>query len=547
MTKLDNCDYIRLSGNAFMGKSFFELLDGLECQLYGGDNNVIDLNYDSRKITQGSVFFALSGLHTTGENYIESAIKNGAVAIVYEKPLSSFQKGVSYAKVKNARVAMSYVANKFYDDPSSKLKVIGVTGTEGKSSTVSFIWQLLNLCGKKCGYFSTVSYSYGSYNLEKKNPEHQTTPESITVQKHLYKMLENGCEYAVVEASSHGLSDLTARLLDVKFDVGVFMNVTEEHLEFHKTFENYRFDKANLFRKLDEHNHTKKGSLCKSFGVVNLDDVSAEYFAQATNAPIYGFKTTDIKSSFIESLDYVLTAFKITENTSSLNFLIDEKERCSNEKTVENNFVAQANLLGIFNVKNIFASLITVSKITEKKLIEILPLLPKLKAITGRMFFVNEGQNFTVLIDYAHTPSSFEVIMPALSKKAKDTGTKLIAVFGSGGERDKVKRPQQGRIASKYCDILVLTDEDPRAEGSMPVIKMIADGVKNKELNKNLFLISDRKKAIRKAFSLCKAGDTVLLLGKGHENTIIYADYAMPYDEETEARKALKEMKKNCV
>lgn len=527
-----------------MKKNFFELLDGLEsCELHGADTEVSSLEYDSRKVKSGAVFFALSGLHTDGEKYIESAIQNGATAIVYENPLPRFADGVAYARVKNARRAMSHIAAQFYNEPSTKLKIIGVTGTEGKSSTVSFIWQLLNLLGKKCGYFSTVSYSYGGYDCEKKNPEHQTTPESTTVQKHLYEMCRNGCEYAVVEASSHGLSELTARLADVYFDVAVFMNISEEHLEFHKTFENYRSDKANLFRKLDEHAHIKNGIQCESFGVVNLEDPSAEYFSLETKKNVYGFrigKSSD--TAFEQSLNYCLAASHIIESTSSLNFEITETERLPNAEVRSEHSDTYAKLAGNFNVKNILASLIVVSRLTETPLGQLIPFIAQLKPITGRMFFVDEGQDFTVLIDYAHTPSSFEGIMPALAKKVRAHGNKLIAVFGSGGERDTTKRPEQGRIASEYCDVVILTDEDPRGEGSLPVINMIAAGVHGKELDKNLFLIPDRPQAIRKAFSLCAPGDTVLLLGKGHENSIIYADRVMPYDEESEARKALLEL-----
>lgn len=528
-----------------MEKSFLEVLDGLkDYELHGNDVLVSGLEYDSRKVTKGSVFFALSGLHTDGEKYIESAIENGASAIVYENKLARFRNGICYLKVKNARKAMSHISARFYDKPSKNLQVIGVTGTEGKSSTVSFIWQMLNLLGKKAGYFSTVSYSYGSYDCEKKNPEHQTTPESTMVQRHLYEMLQNGCEYAVVEASSHGLSDRTARLADVDFDVAVFMNVSEEHLEFHKTFENYRSDKANLFRKLDENNHIKNGQRVKSFGVVNLDDSSAEYFSHETKKNIYGFTTNYDKNGFAKCLSYVLSAKNTSENTAGLDFQFSEIKSFEDVSLQIKEYMANTKLAGSFNVKNILASLITVSKSTGTEISKILSILPKIKSISGRMFYVNEGQSFSVLIDYAHTPTSFEVIMPSQAKKAHSNGKKLIAVFGSGGERDTKKRPEQGRVASKYCDIIILTDEDPRKEGSMPILNMIAEGVKGKKINETLFLISDRKKAIRKAFSLSCPGDIVLLLGKGHENTIIFDDDVMPYDEESEARQALKELLK---
>ncbi|MEL3909351.1 MAG: UDP-N-acetylmuramoyl-L-alanyl-D-glutamate--2,6-diaminopimelate ligase [Treponemataceae bacterium] len=532
-----------------MEKSFLELLKNVEViKTQGSDVMASSLEYDSRKIKSGAVFFALSGLHTHGEKYILSAIKNGARAIVHENDLTNFEPNVFYAKVKNARFAMAQISANFYEHPSKTLKVIGVTGTEGKSSTVSFIWQLLNTLGFKAGYFSTVSYSYGDINEEQQNPEHQTTPESTVVQKRLYEMKKNGCEYAIVESSSHGLSELTARLENLEFDVGVFINVTEEHLEFHKTFERYRFDKANLFRKLDKSEHIKNGQKIKSFGVVNLEDPSADYFFDATEKDVYGFSTELelTKTDFAKKLNFFLLASNIKEKKSSINFTItsfETDDRNPSGEKIKKDFNASIPLAGVFNVQNILASLLTVHKITGTSLAKIIDAFAKLKPITGRMFNVDEGQNFNVLIDYAHTPSSFETIMPPIAENCHRQGKKLIAVFGSGGERDRTKRPEQGRIASKYCDIIILTDEDPRGEDRIELLTMIAEGVENKKIDKTLFIIPDRPLAIRKAFSLCTEGDTVLLLGKGHENSIIFHDYVMPYDEETEARKALKELK----
>lgn len=520
-----------------MEKSLYKLIETVQHgQIIGNDCTVCSLQYDSRKVSAGAVFFALDGLHTDGTDYIPQAIQNGAVAVVHAKPLTNIEKGICYIQVKNTRTAMAEIADKFYDSPSQKLSVIGVTGTEGKSSTVSFIWQLLNELNYPCGYFSTVSFAYGDRKNEKKNPEHQTTPESITVQKHLYEMLQNGCKYAVVEASSHGLSKRTERLHKVSFDAAVFMNVTEEHLEFHKTFENYRSDKANLFRKLDE-----PGEHSNRFGVVNLDDPSADYFVKATKKQCLGF-TVDkatAESSLACSMSTVLYADNMAETAGGLEFGLHVLHAGS----VAQQLHLKVPLAGLFNVKNVMAAMLAVSQITETPISKVAEKLPALTPITGRMFSVREGQNFNVLIDYAHTPSSFETIMPSLSEAAHRAGKKLIALFGSGGERDITKRPEQGRIADKYCDIIVLADEDPRGEDSFELLNMIAAGITHKEPDKSLFLIPNRHAAIRKAFSLCSAGDTVLLLGKSHENSIIYRDHADPYDEETAAREALREMR----
>ena len=263
------------------------------------------LVFDSREVKPGSLFFALPGTHTTGNRFIASAIEAGAEAVVFQDGFTDDEKskissaiekrGKSplFARVKDSRFAMSPISSEFYDNPSSKLVVFGVTGTEGKSSTVAFIWQLLRLSGIKAGFISTVQYSLGGEAVD--NPQHQTTPEATIVQRELYEMLENGCTHAVVESSSHGLSPRTNRLGDVAFDCGIFMNVTLEHLEFHGTYEQYRDDKANLFRALDRHSHEKtiggKKTVVPSFAIANLEDPAFTYFASCTKKETFGFTT----------------------------------------------------------------------------------------------------------------------------------------------------------------------------------------------------------------------------------------------------------------
>lgn len=503
--------------------------------VHGTDVTVSSLSYDSREILPGAAFFALPGIHTDGSVFIEAAVAKGAVAVVHQCALPVYRDGVCYVQVPDVRAAMAAAAAAFFDEPSRELITIGVTGTEGKTSTVDFIWQLLTLCGKKAGFSSTVSYSLGGDAIA--NPAHQTTPESITVQERLARMRDNGCEYAVVEASSHGLSPRTARLLHVYFDAGVFMNVTQEHLEFHGTFEQYRYDKANLFRALDAHDHYKLHGTVPSFGVVNRQDPSAEYFAQATKQPVFGFSV--IKDDSAAPLHHEtagLYASNIREQDGALHFTVSGSLQ---GKSVR--FDAAASVIGDFNVYNILAALITVHNLIGVSFDVLIPLLQRFAPVKGRMCRVDQGQPFEVLIDYAHTPSSFQVIMSPISTRVHARGGKLIAVFGSGGERDTVKRPEQGRIAAAYCDMLVLADEDPRGEDPCALLEMIAAGCPHKKRSEELFIIPNRPAAIRKAFSLAGAGDMVLLLGKGHENSIIGKDGAVPYDEYTEACRALQE------
>jgi len=499
------------------------------------DPLVTALEYDSRKVKPGTLFFALPGLHTDGHTFINDAVNKGAVAVVHEADIAEKKSGVAYLKVQSSRFAMSPVAAAFYGFPSHQLVVAGVTGTEGKSTTVYLIWQLLRLMGKKAGFFSTVQYSDGGE--AEWNPEHQTTPEATAVQRMLYEMAENGCAYAVVESSSHGLSPRTNRLGDVEFDAAVFTNVTHEHLEFHGSWEQYRDDKANLFRALDKNRaKTDIGGAAlipKPFGVINADDKSAAYFAGVTKQKTLSFSVNGNDADLtVKAIESGAFGNWYHVHISAENTAVDIRDR----------------MPGAFNAGNVLAALLTVSGLTGVPVRKIAPLCPQLLPVRGRMTAINKGQPFEVLVDYAHTPSSFQAIFPPLRKRIDCSGGRIISLFGSAGERDTQKRAEQGKIAAAYSDCIVLTDEDPRGEVPMDILDEIARGVYAEKPGlfkqaENLFLIPDRPAAIRKALSLARSGDIVLLLGKGHENTIIYKDLVMPFDEIAEAEKALGELK----
>ena len=517
------------------------------------------LVFDSKAVNAGSLFFALPGTHVHGNSFVAEAVESGACAVVYEGELgkdavfAARKSGAVLIQTKSSRFAMSPIAAAFYDFPGSKLCVLGVTGTEGKSSTVFFIWQFLRALGKKAGFISTVQYSLGGD--AQNNSEHQTTPEAPIVQEKLYRMVQNGCAYAVVEASSHGLSVKTNRLGDVPFDAVCMMNVTHEHLEFHGT------------------NGCKR--TVPVIAAVNAADPAALYFADAAAGfPLAFFVPPENKpenknaqaavsgqpalneQSVVNAPDKktkqallcadTYTIENVSESSAGITYDLTVRRAKQTKQTKQSAATenaeplhVQSGVFGAFNACNITAAAILAAAVSGESLEHVVPHASALTPVRGRMTSINCGQPFSVLVDYAHTPSSFQTIFPPIRKNAP---ARIISVFGSGGERDTQKRPLQGKIAAEYSDIVILADEDPRGENPMELLEMIAQGCSGLMRGKTLFLIPDRKQALRKAFALAREKDTVLLLGKAHENSIIYKDKIIPYDEIAEAAAALAEM-----
>lgn len=506
-------------------KQLAQLLNVVSIQNIHGNTDipVCGITYDSRKVEPGFIFTALPGFHTDGHQYIDQAICKGAGVIIHEKTIDHYTPGVTYIRVDCARTALSALSAAFFDFPSRHLAVIGVTGTDGKSTTVWLIHQLLEALGKKSGFLSTVQIKTGSNVI--KNPLRQSTPEAPEIHSVLHDIRQSGKVFAVIEATSHGLSERTKRLAHVDFDIAVLTNVAHEHLEFHGSFDQYRSDKANLFRMLDIEckKDIPQGIFITRCGIVNKDDPNSSFFKTVTKKNIYTYS--------MQGKNADLVAYSLVPESGGTQFFISAGDYHSK---------AYLNIPGLFNVGNLLAACSTVCNLLDIHISRLLPFFPDLTGVKGRMISIREGQSFNVIVDYAHTPSSFEKIMPMMRQLTKG---KLIAVFGSAGERDVKKRPLQGRIASTYCDIVILTDEDPRLEDRYKILKEIAAGCHNLEKGKRLFLEPDRTKAISMAYSYAhNSHDTVLLLGKGHESSIIYPDGPVEWDEAGVARRLLKEM-----
>jgi UDP-N-acetylmuramoyl-L-alanyl-D-glutamate--2,6-diaminopimelate ligase len=477
------------------------------------------LAYDSRAVGPGSLFVAIRGFHTDGHDYIPQVIARGAAAIIYEDPAWDARITIPHVRVANARIALAPLAAAMFGHPGRSMRVVGITGTDGKTTTTFLTSVALEAGGRVTGLMGTVDFKIAGRTWS--NETRQSTPEAPEVQAMLREMLEAGCTHAVVEATSHALSARWNRLGGCAFDIAVLTNVTHEHLDFHGSLEQYRRDKARLFEMLGE-----DGAAGRRFAIVNADDPHHQLFLDA--APRAAERLT-----YAIQAPADVRASAVAVSRSGLQFHV---------ATPWGARAVQLRLTGDFNIQNSLAAL-TVALAEGVDLDAALAALGRVSGVRGRMERVDQGQPFTVLVDYAHTPGSFEKLMAIVRPL---TDGRLIAVFGSAGERDPGKRPIQGATAARFCDLVVLTDEDPRFEDSGQIIAEIAAGVAEENLGRSVpcacLQIPDRGAAIRAAFAEARAGDIVMLLGKGHEACIIYGDQKTPWDEAGVARAALREL-----
>ncbi|MBA3945884.1 MAG: UDP-N-acetylmuramoyl-L-alanyl-D-glutamate--2,6-diaminopimelate ligase [Herpetosiphonaceae bacterium] len=489
--------------------------------------------YDSRAVGPDSMFVAIRGTHTDGHRFIDQAITRGAVAIVYddEQALNSVdaarRSGLAWIKVPNSRAALAPLAAAFYTYPANRLRVVGVTGTKGKTTTATLCAHVLDRGGHRSGMVSTANFKLGSQWSD--NTTRQTTPEALEVQQLLQEMVTAGCDHAVVEASSHALSARWNRVGSCAFDVAVFTNVTHEHLDYHGTVEQYRRDKARLFEMLhDELPATQPIVVDKQHkvAVVNLDDPHAGLYLEAAGLSVDHLTyAIEHPGAHVRAIDVDLRSDGVTYTAL----------------TPWGEAEIQLRLPGHFNVLNSLAAL-CVGLAEGIALTECAAALAAVEGVTGRMERVDVGQPFTVIVDYAHNPDSFEQVMAMMRPL---TNGKLISVFGSAGERDTEKRALQGAIAGRYCDLVIITDEDPRDEDREAILEAIAVGVREtgKHMGSGYRKIADREQALRAAFEAAAPGDIVLLLGKGHESCIVYEHgRKLPWLERAAAERILHEM-----
>lgn len=453
-------------------KSLRELFD------IDSDRQITGLAIDSRKVTDGCVFFCMPGQTADGHKFAKQAAEKHAACIVHTKELEAYDPNVYYHKVDDVVAAMNRAALKFNDSAANKIKIYGVTGTNGKTTIACVLKDVLDHF-TQAGYIGTIA---NKYNIVHDNSPH-TTPDAIVLHKIFKDMYDDGIRSVAMEVSSHGLEQ--HRVDSIGFDVAMFTNLTHEHLDFHKTMENYRAAKAKLFAMLGE----------DKTAVLNSDDAyTCEYLKGCTKANVltYGVKN---------DADYMARNIILTPDHTDFELVFDGKV-----------YPVRTNLVALFNVYNLLAAIGGLHAGGRGyALEEIIPLLDNITQVQGRIECVNEGQDFHVIVDYAHTPDGFEKIYQ-YADKIKD-GHRIISVFGSAGERDFEKRPVLGEISDKYCDKIILTEEDCRSEDPAAIAQAIRQGVRHAECHYE----QDRYRAIEKAIAMAQPGDVVLLLAKANE------------------------------
>ena len=493
-------------------KTLKDIISTLDVQQVQGNQNVSiqDITADSRAVKPNSLFIALDGATVDGHNYIDKAVDAGAVAVIVSKPVT-VPADVCVITVDDTRQAMMVCVPYFFDYPANRMRMVGVTGTNGKTTTTHMIRHILKAQGHKVGVIGTVHIMIGDTSY----PIHNTTPDVVDLQHILHQMVQENVEYCVMEVSSHALA--LGRVSGVEFDTAVFTNLTQDHLDFHKTFENYLAAKCKLFEQVSAPNQVKdnKGA------VINIDDSYGYRVMEKTTAPTITYSTLG----------------KGTLNASDVHMSTKNSQYTVNYKG--ESYPISMNATGLFNVYNTLAAI--GACLQEGISMEAIDTaLKTFSSVPGRFELIEEGQDFAVVVDYAHTPDGLQNILET-AKAIKEN--RIIIVFGCGGDRDATKRPIMGRIAAEYGDKIYVTSDNPRTEDPVQIVKDVEVGVKEALREGTSYeVIVDRREAINHAIHDAKAGDIVIIAGKGHENYQILKNETIHFDDREEARKALKEI-----
>ena len=456
-----------------------ELLKNVEVLNIIGDaeKDITGVNIDSRRIEAGHLFVAIPGTQTDGHKFIPKAIELGAAAILCEHLPDEQAPGVTYIAVKSTEAWVGEVATQFYGDPSRKLKLVGVTGTNGKTTIATLLYNMFRKFGHKCGLLSTVC----NYIEGEAIPTDHTTPDPIELNRLLGQMVKAGCDYAFMECSSHAIAQ--KRIGGLKFAGGLFTNLTRDHLDYHKTVENYRDAKKAFFDGLDK----------DAFAITNADDKNGLFMVQNTKATVKTYSTrtmADFRAKIIEC------------HFEGMYLDIDGRE-------------VGVQFIGKFNVSNLLA-VYGAAVMLGKKPEDILIVLSTLKSVSGRLEPIRSPEGYTAIVDYAHTPDALENVLNAIHEVLDGKG-KVITVCGAGGNRDKGKRPLMAQEAVKQSDRVIITSDNPRFEEPQDIINDMLAGLTPQQ-RKKVLSIADRREAIRTAVMLAQKGDVILIAGKGHED-----------------------------
>lgn len=479
------------------------LVERIESKTKGNLNIEINkIEYDSKKIEKGDLFVAIQGYNEDGHNYIKEAIQNGAVAVVLQEDMQSkveVSDEVALIITKNTRITLAELSARYYDYPATKLRIIGVTGTKGKTTTAYMIRDIMQAAGKKIGMIGTIYNTYADKKIE----SYRTSPESLELHKLLRDMVDSGMEYVVMEVSSHALE--LHRVHEIKFEIGVFTNLAREHLDFHGDMENYLSAKAKIFNQ-------------SIFGVINADDIYTPKLLKKV-------KCKYVKYGLDNEANISATDIRINNNYVDFKMYINKQLQ-----------TITVPIPGKYTVYNAIAA-VAVTSMLGAQMEDVLKGLAGVK-VPGRSEIVEIGKSFAVLIDYAHNPSSLEAILMNTKKYVKG---RVILVFGCGGNRDTTKRAKMGEIAGKYADFTIITTDNPRDEKPASIAKDIEEGIK---LTKGLYkVIDNRIQAIEFAMRIAWKNDTVILAGKGHET---YQELAkgkkIHFDEREIVKKAAEKM-----